>query len=195
MKKLSTSVLLTTAVVSASAVGAGQTQRPANSPASRAVLAAVRTNIPYVDAKPILEALRENVPAELKAKTPTELESAWPGWVSRHNAEIRARLERGDEDSIVNLLFFGTTFTKLPQATGNDIASLGGHTRILQGRIDEMVAGIASPGASERLRFARQVVERKGIDPTTPAGKDRVRLWLVEAIRVGSPGTELEFAL
>lgn len=170
-------------VMSASAVGAARTQGPAKRPASTPALAAVKTNIPYVDAKPILEALRENLPAELKAKTLTGLESAWPGWVSRHNAEIRARLERGDEDSIVYLLLFGTTFTKLPQATGNDIARLGGHTGILQGRIEEMVAGIASPGTNERLRFARQVVERKGMDPTTPAGKNRVRLWLVEAIR------------
>src|SRR5262245_54539109 len=71
------------------------------------------TPIPYVDAKPVLEQLRQRLPADLAAKTPADLESAWPGWVARRNAEIRARLEQGDEDSIINLLLFGTTFTRL----------------------------------------------------------------------------------
>ena len=39
-------------------------------------------------------------------------------------------------------------------------------------RIDDLIAGIASPVANERLQFARQIVEGKGIDPTT--AKDRV---------------------
>jgi hypothetical protein len=39
----------------------------------------------------------------------------------------------------------------------------------------------ASSGANERLRFARQVFERKGIDPATPDGNNRARLYLVEA--------------
>ncbi|PYR29454.1 MAG: hypothetical protein DMF92_11745, partial [Acidobacteria bacterium] len=101
----------------------GQTQnrpRPAARPVS------VRKNIPYVDAKPILETLRESLPGELTGKTPAELESAWPGWVSRENAAIRARLEGGDEDSIVYLWQYGTSFTKQPAVTERNVASLGG---------------------------------------------------------------------
>lgn len=146
---------------------------------------AVKTNIPYVDATPILEAFRANLPAELIAKTPADIEAAWPDWVSRHNAAIRARLERGDEDSIVNLWQYGTSFTKLPPVTERDIARLDGGANsvesILQGRMEDLVAGIASPGTNERLQFARQVVDRKGIDPTTPAGKEQVRRHLLEA--------------
>ena len=164
-------------------------QAPSPKPAPAA---AVKTNIPYLDAKPILEALREDIiPPELRGKTPAEIESAWPDWVSQHDAKIRARLERGDEDSIVNLLLFGVTFTKQPRTKAQDILSLAAQARsseilqgrILQGRVEDMVAGIASPGANERLQFARQVIERKGIDPRTPAGRDQVRRYLDEAIK------------
>ena len=184
MKKLSVSVALTIAVecilVSA--------QAPSPKPAPTV---AVKTNIPYLDAKPILETLRKDLlPAELQAKTPAEIESAWPGWVSQHDANIRARLERGDEDSIVNLLLFGVTFTKQPRTKAHDILTLATQARsteilqgrIVQGRVDDMVAGIASPGANERLQFARQVIERRGIDPRTGAGKNQVRRYLVEEI-------------
>src|SRR5262245_56717737 len=69
------------------------------------------TPIAYRDAKPILERLAASLPPELAGKSASELEAAWADWVSRRNREIRARLERGDEDSVVNFLLFGTTFT------------------------------------------------------------------------------------
>jgi len=182
MKTLSMSVVLTTALafllVSAQAPG----QKPA--PA-----VAAQTNIPYPDAKPILEVLRKDLlPAELQGKTPAEIESAWPAWVSQHDAKIRARLERGDDDSIVNLLLFGVTFTTQPRTKTSDILTLAAQARtseilqgrIVQGRVEDMVAGIVLPGANERLQFARQVIERKGIDPTTPAGRNQVRGYLDE---------------
>ena len=117
-------------------------------------------------------------------------DSAWPGWVLQHDASIRSRLERGDEDSIVNLLLFGVTFTKQPRAKASDILAFAAEGRstemlrspLVQGRLEDMVAGIASPGTNERLQFARQVIERKGINPTTPAGKDQLRHYLEDEI-------------
>ena len=176
-------LLLLPALVSASALA--QTQRPETSMAPEsAVAAAAKATIPYVDAKPILEALQASLPTELSMKSPAELEAAWPDWVSRHNVEIRIRLERGDEDSIVNLWLYGATFTKLPPASERGIARVGGQSSVpwmIEGRIKDFVAGIASPGSNERLLFARQVFERQGIDPTTPTGRERVRRYLTDA--------------
>ncbi len=98
---------------------------------------AVTTNMPFADAKPILEALHDSLPAELKDRSPADLETVWSGWVSRRDEQIRARLERGDEDSLVNFLLFGTTFTKQPRAL-NDSTKLGGREQageIVRGRI------------------------------------------------------------
>ena len=90
----------------------------------------------------------------------------------------------GDEDSLVNFWLYGTTFTALPRATEQQMASF--QTRamaedLLLRRLDDLVAGLASPGANERLQFARQLVERQAIDPTTAAGQEQARIYLVKA--------------
>ena len=135
--------------------------------------------VSYADAKPILEQLAASLPAELAGQPSSELGSKWGEWVSRRNLEIRARLQRGDEDSIINFLLFGTTFTKLPRAL-NDNARTGGGQRaaeIVRGRTTDLIAGIAAPGVNERLQFVREVVERRGIDPTTPTGREQARTY------------------
>src|SRR3954469_13987049 len=72
-------------------------------------------NLSFADARPVIDTLREALlPQELRGKPAAERERVWAAWVTRHDREIRARLDRGDEDSIVNLLLFGTTFTALP---------------------------------------------------------------------------------
>ena len=148
----------------------------------------------YADARPILGVLRQDlIPEPLRGMTPAEVESAWPAWVGQRDREIRARLERGDEDSVVNLLLFGVSFTRRPRftfagrsadatpvAVRVDEMLAGG---IVRGRLDDLVAGMASPGENERLRFATQVVRRRGIEPTTPAGRAAARRYLEESLR------------
>lgn len=180
MKRVSTSVL----VVAGIAVGVVVAVPSASLSGQRAAVAA-KTNIPYSDAKPILQVLREELlPAELRAKTPPELEAIWPDWVSRRDGSIRTRVEQGDEDSVVHFLLFGTMFTKEPMATESELAALldrpSETPRSLRGRIDDFVAAVASPGTNERLRFARQVIAGKRIDPATEAGKNQMRRYLEE---------------
>ena len=167
--------------------GPGHVQTAPTTHESAPVVATV-LNTPYLDAKPVLEALRQDLlPEELRSKPHTEIEAAWPGWLSRRDRAIRARLEDGDKDSIVNFLVFGTTFTHLPRATGPDLAALAGRPSgvptLFTGRIEDLIAGIASPGENERLQFARHVVERSGIDPEAAGGKDQMRRYLTESLR------------
>lgn len=148
------------------------------------VPAAARTiPIPYADARAAVVARAEALPPSLKGKTGAEIEAAWPAWVTEHNAEIRARLERGDEDSLVNFWLYGTSFTRLPRATDRDLAKLGDKEKaadLLGARLDDLVAAIARPGTNERLRFARQVIERHGIVPDSSAGQDQARSYLID---------------
>ena len=160
--------------------GAGG-QRPSPVAAERTTPA---VPIPYSEARPIVERLAASLPPELAARPASELESMWADWVFRRNREIRARLERGDEDSIVNLLLFGTTFTRLPRAL-DDSSRVGGRERtaeIVRGRTADLIAGIAAPGGNERLQFVRQVVARRGIDPATPGGREQARTYFVELL-------------
>jgi len=134
-------------------------------------LLASATLIPYEDAKPILQADGRNISA-----------TEWPVWVARRNAEIRARLTQGDEDSVVNLWLYGTSFTKLPRVTDREAAQLASSEKIqdlLLARLDDFVSALAKPGTNERLQFARDLVTRKGIGLSTEAGREKAREYLV----------------
>ena len=147
--------------------------------------ASTRVNIPYVDAKLIIEAFQEGLlPMELQAKTPAERERLWPDWVSRRDQAIRARMARGDEDSIFNFLLLGTTFTTQPRVTDivGPLRTTGVVAAVVQQRLDDLVAGLVSPRGNDRLQFVREVVERKGIEPATDAGKRQARLYLLDII-------------
>ena len=77
------------------------------------------TRTPFAAASAILKSLREDlVPPGLLTLAETERQAAWPQWIERHYLEIRARLLRGNEDSILNLALFGTSFTTLPREDG-----------------------------------------------------------------------------
>ena len=83
-------------------------------------------DLSYQQAQPILSTLDGALPAELKDKSPAQLEAAWPDWLKQHDAATRARLTRGDEDTLVNFLVLGTSFTKQPRLTAVDFARAAG---------------------------------------------------------------------
>jgi hypothetical protein len=157
------------------------------------------TSIPYAEARPILQALQPQVwPADLRTKTPAEIESLWRTWIAREDAAIRARVQAGDEDSIINLLFYGTTFTRQPRISEQELAGIVVRQRetgvstfvaspVLKRRIDDFIAAVAMPADNERVQFARRVIEREGIDPVSQTGQGRLRKFLEDrAAVVGS---------
>lgn len=84
----------------------------------------------------------------------------WPAWVAKRDAEIRGRLAQGDEDSLVYLWLYGTSFTRLPRATAEQVAALKDPAKaeaLLIDRLEDFVTALASPRAArnERLQFAR----------------------------------------
>lgn len=156
--------------------------------------------IPYDDAQPILQALVEDLPAELKSKSSDALKVDWPAWVARRDAEIRRRLIQGDEDSLVNVLLFGKSFTRQPRITGKQVILLSRMAiqkgigtsltapsaeesaldEILKGRIDDLVKGMVAPANNERLLFARHLmVTQKSYDPGSAAGRDKIKKYLL----------------
>ncbi len=128
--------------------------------------------IPYDEARPILAAHRREVS-----------ESGWPAWAARRDVEIRGRLSQGDEDTLVYLWLYGTSFTRAPRATEQEVGRLGAEKAegLLLQRLDDLAAAMSSPGTNERLQFARAFLARKGINPATPAGRDQAKAFLVRA--------------
>jgi hypothetical protein len=147
--------------------------------------------IPYEEARPILEALSEVAPAELKTAAPADIASVWPKWLARRDAEIRARLIQGDEDSVINFMLFGTSFTRRPRITLKDLsqareksnsAEAATFLETIKGRADDLIRGAAEAANNERLLFVRRLVEAKGYDVKTPAARERVKQDLLSGL-------------
>src|SRR5215216_2416747 len=51
----------------------------------------------YEEARPVIQALGDIMPAQLRAASPAEIPAVWAKWAAGRDAEIRARLIQGDE--------------------------------------------------------------------------------------------------
>jgi SAM-dependent methyltransferase len=130
------------------------------------------------------------------------MEKAWPEWIERHDREIRARLAQGDEDTIVNWMLFGTSFTSRPRAvlgaveagaTSDRELVLRRTIELISARLDDLLQALAAPGTDERRLFARALLERKGLRFTTIADREAARDYLRAAvIRVANEQDQIE---
>jgi SAM-dependent methyltransferase len=138
-----------------------------------------KISLSYDEARAVLDAHQADLPVSLRGRDPAAQAAAWPGWVAEHDAGIRARLAHGDEDSILNLWLYGTSFTGLPRATTRDLAAAKSNaSKLLEGRLNDLIEAAASPGKNERLQFVRQVLVSRGIDPSTDAGQNEAWTYL-----------------
>lgn len=154
----------------------------------------------FSEARPILTELAGTLPAGLNALAPAQLEAAWPGWIERHDRAIRARLEQGDEDTIVNWLLFGTSFTSRPRAVlgavdagGDPDAVLRKTIELITARLDDLLIALARPGTDERRLFARAFLERRGLRFASAADLDAAGQYLMAAvIRVATEQDQID---
>ena len=116
--------------------------------------------MPWSSVQPILTGQGIKPPPELK----NVRESAWNAWTRKQDKAIRARLEQGDLDSMVNLLLFGTSFTRQPRIRMEDITEAA-KSGLLRGRVDDLIAGLRNPGGNERLVFLNALLRSRGFDP------------------------------
>ena len=155
-----------------------------------------KVRLAYSEAVPILNLLAEAVPPEFRGKSTQDQAAAWPEWLAKHDARIRTRLMRGDEDTLVNFLLHGTSFTNeprlLPQdfarlsasrATGRlvSLADLNPRTQeVVDKRIDDLIRAITNPGRSDRLLFLRWLVGQRGFEPAGQTDRAHLRRYIGE---------------
>ncbi len=137
------------------------------------VLAADRVATPYESIRGVLQEL---APPELKSADAR----AFAAWAKDKDSAIRARLHQGDLDSMVNLLFYGTSFTALPRMTLENFAA---ETRagLLRARLDDLLK--ASPVGNERLGFVKTLLAGKDAGPFV---LDNVQRVLKEKIEINA---------
>jgi len=150
--------------------------------------------IGYDQARPILDAFKQALPPELQSLPAQNAAAAWDQWVAARDRQIRSRLERGDEDSLVNFLLFGTSFTTHKRITLEFLAEVGRKQAnagsavspegadlmaTVRARADDLIRGMEAPGQNERLTFARRLLEKKGYSVADQAGRNRAREYLL----------------
>jgi len=159
----------------------------ASSPAPRV------TYIPFTAAKPVIDTFKDSLPDDLKGKTDAAISALWPQWVQQQDESIRARLDKGDEDSLVNLLLYGTSFSRQPRITDellndaeNERQQMGDASPkmkalpvIFRSRVEDLITALTAPGNNERLQYMRHMLQARGYDLSTPDGKNAVAKLLV----------------
>jgi SAM-dependent methyltransferase len=100
------------------------------------------------------------------------------------DAAIRARLAEGDEDSVINFLLFGVTFTSQPRISERDLdQQLSSVQDAVDARVSDLARAVATARADERIALVRMVASRKGIDGRIAAGQDALRKFLHDRLQ------------
>jgi hypothetical protein len=117
----------------------------------------------YASVKPVLDQTGKQLPDALRNPT----EGTWKAWSRREDKAIRARLRQGDLDSMVNLLLYGTSFTKQPRIK---LESLTEASKIgtLRARVEDLLTALRNPGDNERLSFLSDLLRSAGVDSGDP---------------------------
>jgi hypothetical protein len=137
--------------------------------------------VTFEQAAPVLQALPSNLPSALRGRSTQEIGRLWPSWVEQHDRDVRARLERGDEDSLVNFWLYGTSFTSQPPAVARaSPLSAAALDIIVKDRLEDLLDRVTRPGDNERLQFARRMLAGRNADPTDAPGRERARRLLLD---------------
>ena len=144
------------------------------------VLAALARENPvrYLRFEEVQETLRLHADSGLPGSD-IQGSEAWESWIRARDAEVRARIDRGVEDSISNLILYGTSFTALPRVESVEFAAResGEFRPATIARIHALALALASTAKNERVGFVRDFLAHKGI------GQNSDESYLTENLR------------
>jgi len=91
--------------------------------------------------------------------------AVWDRWIRGQDAQVRARIDQGVEDSISNLILYGTSYTNLPrmESAESAVAEGGKVSEAAHARVHALVAAMGAATPNERIRIVRDFLKRKGI--------------------------------
>ena len=146
-----------------------------------AALAQTPQFVPFASAQPVLSAMRDALPPELKTPGPVTAD-AWNKWVRDRDKEIRGRIEGGEAETLTNLLRLGVTYTKEPRIPFADLQNYGKDgsvNSLAEKRADDLIRALAGARLSEGMLEMRVFLEKKGFSPATPDGRKKIKAYLL----------------
>jgi hypothetical protein len=129
----------------------------------------------FATAKPVLEALASELPPQLREPN----EGKWKAWAQHEDDVVRARLEQGALDSMINLLLFGTSFTTQPRV----ITMRDFEDPVVQARVTDLLEAVRNPGNNERIIFLRNLLRSRGVDANSSVGSQKTKNFVLENLR------------
>jgi len=135
----------------------------------------------FEQAEPVLRALAANLPAELGGASFPNSEK-WANWERQEDARIRARLERGEEDTLTNLLRFGVTFTKEYRIDDAYLLKYGQSSLVdafAEKRANDLIRTMAAGTGNEGIAHMRAFLEKKGYSFKTREGQQKIKAYLL----------------
>jgi hypothetical protein len=133
------------------------------------------------EAQASLSAYKDSLPAELQSAAPLD-EAKWAKWVQQSDQEVRLRLERGQDDTLSNLLRFGVTYTSEYRIDDSYLPRYGQSSLVdafANNRANDLVRALASPKSTEGFWEMRTFLEKKGYSFRTPADRAKVKRYLL----------------
>src|SRR5580704_10092700 len=78
---------------------------------------------------------------------------AWDHWIREQDVQVRARIDRGIEDSISNLILYGASYTNLPRLESPESAvGPGGQlSEAARARLHALVVAVGTASPNERI--------------------------------------------
>jgi len=143
--------------------------------------AAPREFISFQAAQPVLRAMSDALPSDLRAANPLDA-NRWSAWVKAQDLAIRQRLDRGTEDTLTNLLRFGVTFTKEYRIDDEYLIRYGQSSLVnafADNRAKDLVAALADPNAPDGIAEMRRFVEHEGFSLKTPQERAKLTDYLL----------------
>ena len=143
--------------------------------------------ISFEAARPVVAAFADSLPAELKPASSLNA-AKWSAWVRKADGEVRDRLNKGEEDTLTNLLRFGVTFTKEYRIDDDYLARYGSSSLVdsfAENRANDLIRALSKPGtwtqnSSEGMERMRAFLAKKGFSLKTPEQRKRVKKYLLD---------------
>jgi hypothetical protein len=130
-------------------------------------------------AKPVLQKMSAGDAAH---PGPGASSKDWLAWLQKSDAEIRQRLDTGEEDTLTNLLRFGVTFTKEYRIDDEYLVRYGQSSLVnafAENRANDLIKALAAPNGNQGMVEMRAFVEKKGFSLNSPAGRKQLKAYLL----------------
>jgi hypothetical protein len=135
--------------------------------------------IPLESAKPVLEKVGSSDGAHPGASIGSH---DWIEWLKKSDAQVRQRLDIGEEDSLTNLLRFGVTYTK-EYRIDDEYLVLYGESSLVNGfaenRANDLIKALAAPNGNQGFVEMRAFVEGKGFSLNSPGERKKLKAYLL----------------